>query len=337
MALISDNYHEKKLKKYGINIKTKYIVGNKILERNTNGKHNEDIKNGIRTEKQYYLQNKLIHKENLFDSRIEYTFITNDLAKKEHKCLNCGMTSNLADFVDGCPYCQTYYNIDYIDKNLGSKFHYDLVLKSNTYRVITAIVDVIISLILSFIFIKVTSRTFNSYDVSKIFIYAFILSLVLYYFFYLIDAYIVLGPIKRFKEQQNQKQIAFWNKTKIDKKMFFNNLNSEIRKMYYSQNNIIDYDILDYLNFEEENNNIDFIVKVTAEVRIVTFDSGKIKSKIIKETYAMKKNKNGILELNGGANLIKCHNCGSSIDVNHGKCSYCSSEIKYHQEWIMIN
>ena len=35
MALISDNYHSKKLKKYGLNIKTKYIVGNEVLERNT--------------------------------------------------------------------------------------------------------------------------------------------------------------------------------------------------------------------------------------------------------------------------------------------------------------
>ena len=34
MTLISDNYHYEKLKKNNINIKTKYIVGNKILERN---------------------------------------------------------------------------------------------------------------------------------------------------------------------------------------------------------------------------------------------------------------------------------------------------------------
>ncbi len=33
MALLTDNYHIKKLNKYGINIKTKYIVGNTILER----------------------------------------------------------------------------------------------------------------------------------------------------------------------------------------------------------------------------------------------------------------------------------------------------------------
>ena len=33
MSLISESYHNEKLKKHNINIKTKYIVGNKILEK----------------------------------------------------------------------------------------------------------------------------------------------------------------------------------------------------------------------------------------------------------------------------------------------------------------
>ena len=162
---------------------------------------NDDIDNGIRCKKEYYLNNKLVHEETLFDSRIEYTFISKNMENKEHTCPNCGMHSKLKDFVEGCPYCHTYYNLDYTDKDLGSKYHYDQVLRSNTYRIITGIIDVIISLILSYIYIKTTSRTFNNYDISKIFIYALILSSVLYYFFYIIDAYIVLTPIKNYKDK----------------------------------------------------------------------------------------------------------------------------------------
>lgn len=161
------------------------------------------------------------------------------------------MSSKLKEFVDGCPYCGTYYNIDYTDKDLGGKYHYDRVLRKKTYRVITAIIDLVISLILSFIFIKYTSRTFNSYDISKIFIYGTILSLILYYLFYIMDAYVILGPIKRFKDKQNKKQMEFWDRTKIDKKTFFNNLNYEVGKKYYLKEDIIDYDILDYLDFKE--------------------------------------------------------------------------------------
>lgn len=335
MALISETYQKEKLKRYGINIRTKYIVGNKILERNTNDTVNDNIERGIRCQKEYYIDNKLAHKEKLFDSRIEYTYIMDNNINEEYECPNCGMKSPLKDFIDGCPYCKTYYNMDYSEKDLGSKYHYDRVLKSNIYRVITLIVDIIISIIISFIFIKLTSRTFNNYDIIKIFIYGIILSLILYYFFYIADAYIILSPIKKFKDKENKKQIEFWQRTKINKKTFFNNLNYEIRKKYYSKENIIDYDILDYTNFKDYEVNGVLYVDVTADLRIVTYENKKLKSKIITQTYTMKQNKNTLLNLGTKENIIRCANCGASIDVTKGKCEYCHSEIKYLQEWIL--
>ena len=337
MALISDNYHKQKLDKYGINIKTKYYVGNKICERNTDNSINDDIINGIRCEKNYYVKNRLVHSEKIFDSRIEYTYISKDMENKDYTCNNCGIESKLNDFVDGCPYCKTYYNIDYTDKDLGSKYHYDRVLKSNTYKVVTAIIDLVISLILSFIFIKYTSRTFNSIDVLKVFLYGIILSLILYYLFYIIDGYIILGPIKRYKDKQNQKQINFWNRVKIDKKKFFNNLNYEVRKYYYIKTDIIDFDILDYVEFNDYvKDNIQYI-NVTAEVIIISYNNGKIKSKIINDKYEFTKNINNTLNLNNETNMIRCNNCGSTIDANKGECDYCHSKINYHQDWILVN
>lgn len=335
MALISETYQKEKLKRYGINIRTKYIVGNKILERNTNDFVNDNIERGIRCQKEYYIDNKLAHKEKLFDSRIEYTYIMDNNINEEYECPNCGMKSPLKDFIDGCPYCKTYYNMDYSEKDLGSKYHYDRVLKSNIYRVITLIIDIIISIIISFIFIKLTSRTFNNYDIIKIFIYGIILSLILYYFFYIADAYIILSPIKKYKDKENKKQIEFWQRTKINKKTFFNNLNYEIRKKYYSKENIIDYDILDYTNFKDYEVNGVLYVDVTADLRIVTYENKKLKSKIITQTYTMKQNKNTLLNLGTKENIIRCANCGASIDVTKGKCEYCHSEIKYLQEWIL--
>ena len=129
MSFVSNNFHEKKLNKYGINIKTKYIVGNTILERNFDNSLNDDIVSGIRCEKDYYIKNNLVHKETNFDSRIEYTFISKEMEQKDYKCPNCGMNGKIKDFISGCPYCRTTYNIDYTNKDLGSKYHYDLVLK----------------------------------------------------------------------------------------------------------------------------------------------------------------------------------------------------------------
>ena len=241
----------------------------------------------------------------------------------------------LKDFIDGCPYCRTYYNIDYTNKDLGSKYHYDRVLKNSSYRIITGVVDLIISLILCFFFIKTTSRTFNSVDIAKVFIYGLILSMVLYYFFYILDAYVILGPIKRYKDKQNKKQIDFWERTKIDKKSFFNNFNYEVRKYYYSKNDIIDFDVLDYIEFEDFTKKDIQYVRVLAEIRIVYYNMGKIKSKFSKEEFIFKKNPNEKLELKDDANIIKCHNCGASIDATKGICSYCHTKIKYLQEWIL--
>lgn len=337
MSLVSDTFHDKKLKKYNINIKTKYIVGNNILERNTNGIVNDDIKNGVRCEKDYYIGNKLLKTEKLFDTRIEYTFISKEEENKDFSCPNCGMPGKVKNFIDGCPYCRSKYNIDYTDKDLGSKYHYDRVLRNTSYRIITAFIDLIVSLFLTYIFISTTSRTFNEYDIAKIFVYGGILSLILYYFFYILDAYIILGPIKAYKDAQNQKQIEFWNRTEIDKKVFFNNLNYEVRKKYYKQDDIIDYDVLDYIDFKESTVNNKLVVEVTAEVRIVYYKNNKIVSKYCDDKYVLERHEKGTIEVHDGINMIKCHNCGGLIDVTKDSCSYCRKPIKYLQEWIMIN
>ena len=258
------------------------------------------------------------------------------MENKDYKCPNCGMSGKLHDFLDGCPYCKTYYNIDYTDKELGSKYHYDRVLRNTKYRIFTGIIDIIISLFLTYLYIINTSRTFNSYDISKIFIYGFILSLILYYFFYIIDAYIILGPIKRYKDKQNQKQIDFWKNTKINKKNFFNNYNYEVRNKYYSKSNIIDYDVIDFDDFKSYKKNNDLYIDIDAYVRIVYFDNGKITSKYLEEKYTFKKISNDVLDLKDGANIIKCHNCGASIDAKKGECEFCHTKIKYLQEWIII-
>ena len=335
MPLISESAQKNKLKSMKINIKTKYIVGNNILERNTDDSKNDNIEAGVRCKKEYYLFDKLIHKENKFDTRIEYTYITNNLEDKEYTCPNCNYHGHLQEFVDGCPYCKTYYNMDYKEKDLGGKYHYDRVLRSTKYRVVTAIVDIIISIIAAAIFIISTARTFNAYDISKIFIYGVILASILYYFFYILDAYIVLGPIKKYKDKQNQKQIDFWIKTNINKKEFFNSFNYEIRNNYYEKSNIIDFDIIDFDDIEGFSRNGNYYIKVTAYIRVVTYEHGKITSQYKDEKFTFRQNKDATLELDSETNMIRCKNCGSSIDATKGKCVYCDTAIPSLQKWIL--
>ena len=43
------------------------------------------------------------------------------------------------------------------------------------------------------------------------------------------------------------------------------------------------------------------------------------------------------IELKDGINIIKCHNCGASIDATKGCCEYCHTKTKRIQEWILVN
>ena len=78
-------------------------------------------------------------------------------------------------------------------------------------------------------------------------------------------------------------------------------------------------------------------VNVKANVRIVTFENNKITSKFVDELFTLKRINNDTLKLREGVNIIKCHNCGASIDVTKGYCEYCHTKIKYFQSWILEN
>ncbi len=337
MPFLSDTFHMKKLKDSEVDIKTTYITDGRLVVRNTDGTQNDDVCNGIRCKKEYYMHGKLVHTEKIFDSRIEYTYAAEKMNETPHTCSNCGYSGKIKDFTDGCPYCGAACNIDYTDKDLGGKHHYDLVLKNPLYRIITAFVDLAVSLILSYFFIVNTSRTFNSYDISKIFIYGAILALILYYFFYICDAYVVLGPIKRYKERQNEKQAGFWKSTGIDKKKFFNNLNYEADKKYYARPEIIDFDIIDYTDFHKYERGGKQYVDTCLEIRFVYLKNNKITSKYTKDVITLVKTDNKETKLRPGVNFIKCPHCNANIDVMAGKCVYCGTKIEYNREsWVAV-
>ena len=258
------------------------------------------------------------------------------MENKNYKCPNCGMSGKVKDFINGCPYCGTSYNIDYKDKELGNKNTYDSVLKSNTYRIITLVIDIIISMILSYLFIKLKSRTFNGFDISKVIILGVTMTLILYYFFNILDAYVVLGPVKKYKKKQNEKQKEFWNRTKLDKQKFYNNLIFEIDKLYKSNKDIIDYDIIDYDKFNEYvKDNVQY-VEITMYTKVIYYINNKITTKVLDKKFILRNNNKNIIELKDGINVIKCPNCGANVNVLDHKCNYCKTEIGYLCEWELV-
>ena len=337
--MITEKKHEERLNKFGINIKTKYKSFDKVLERNSDGSKNDNIPEGVRIKKDYYYKGQVIHKETLFDSRIIYQFVFNH-SGTEQKCPNCGSVGTIEEFSNGCPYCGTHYNLDYDNKELGSKHYYDSTLKSRGYVVKTLVIDFIISFIVSLLFILQTSRTFTIFDMSKVLIGTLLIGAILFYIFYYLDAAVVFSFIKNKKEKINREQIEFWNRMDnlcITKVGFYNNLNYELRNYYYGDKNpnIIDYDILDYNSFRELEDENGFYIIVNLDIRLVEFNNGKCKSKLDSKTYKLKRSKVD-KTLDKGVNVIKCHNCGASIDATKSECEYCGTKCNYLQEWYLI-
>ena len=333
--MVVDEEQEKRLKEFGINIKTKYRDGDKILERNTDHSKDDNINSGIILEKDYYKDGILLKKENLFDSRMIYSYVFN--GTEEFTCNNCGMKASMDEFKNGCPYCHTAYNMEYHQKELGSKHYYDLTIKSKKYVIITYIIDLLISFMITLVFILDTSRTFYLFDLLKVIIGSILISLLLFYVFYYIDASIVLPGIRKIKERENKRQQDFWesmNYTEQDKTKFFNNVLYCLRQYYYSdkEKNVVDFDIIDYNRFRKDIVKNQLFVEVEVDLRIIEYKKGKIQSKKETKTYRFKKLTN-TKELQGGTNKIECPNCSSSIDVTDHECSYCGTKISYYQEW----
>lgn len=336
--MLTEKSQKERLKKYNLNIKTKFKAEDKVLERNTDDSKNDNVEEGIILEKDYYYKGQLLKKENIFDSRILYSYIFN--STENITCKNCGMIGKVTEFIEGCPYCGTNYNIDFSDKELGSKHYYDLVVKDRSYIKKTFIVDLIFSFIISLTYILTTSRTFYFFDFLKVIGLTFLISFLLFYFFYYLDAIAILPSVRRKKEVLNEKQREFWSRMKlngIDKNKFYNNLNYDLRKYYYSNKfpNVIDYDIIDYNAFSEEKDEEILYVKVNLDIRIVSFQNNKISSKLETNTYKFKRVSLD-KKLTGNINTIKCQNCGASIDVTKNKCDYCGKEFNYYQEWYLI-
>ncbi len=341
MTLITERLHTKRLDKYNINIKTIYKADNKRLERNSNNSHNDNVINGIILEKDYYKDQKLLLKTYNFDPRLTYTFVF-DSSDKKITCPNCGYTDKVKKFKDGCPYCHTYYNMDYSNKSLGTKYHYDQVVNSNIYSIITFIIDIIFCIILMYFYVKISSRTFNIYDIAKIFIIGGCLGVAFYYVFYIIDAFIVILPLEMYKDRQNQKQIAFWNRMNeqgVNKNTFFNNLNYELKNYYFDDQvntNLIDYDIIDYLEFNDYVQNKNLYVKVKVKLRTITYLNDKLVKDEKIENFTFKRNNVSPLKLDKEVNIIKCRSCGASIDITKNTCEYCGSPNNYLQEWYLV-
>ncbi len=331
MSLVTEKAQEKRCNQFGIKVET-------IYRDDKDTPNDIELEDGIILEKKYYKGEILLKTIKGFDTRVTYSYLKPSVENMEFTCPNCGFHDTKIETHSGCPYCGAMYNMDYSNKKLSNKEHYDYVMNSENYMKKTWIVDLIISMILSFFYILLTGRTFNIFDIGKVFILGLLISLVLFYVFYFLDAFILLLPIKNYKERQNQKQQEFWKKVNFDKTKFFNNINYELNQLFFSEKypNIIDYNIVDYDSFEEYEKENNIYVKVRATIRFMKYEQGKITTLIEDKEFHLKHNNQTIDSSDGEIHIIKCPGCNNNIDITKKECTSCGHKINYLQEWYLV-
>ena len=343
MEKITEISQSKRLKEFGINIKTKYRTRQGLRERNSDQSLNQNVSGGIRVEKKYYRNGAVIHRTRSFDSRILYTFVADDSEQEEFVCPNCGAVCRSGEAEDGCPYCGTHWNLDYSHRDMGSKYTYDRTMHDNRYLKITLGIDLVISFLVAFHYIVTTSRTFYAYDVLKILLYGLTLAAMLFYVFYYMDALVVLLPIKWYKDRLNGLQREFWKRMEalgIEKEKFYNNFNYEISQYYFrSREDVIDYDILDYNTLEDFQEDGRLQVRVNATIRVLTFlpRVNRIRERTKKQDFLLAYQGPARNHLKGGMNRMVCRGCGASIDATADACPYCGTRYGSFQEWFLVD
>ena len=344
MGVVTEHFHEKRLKDFHINIKTKFQDGSRICERNSDNSYNDDIKNGIILNKTYFKDGNPVFAENDFNPSILYSLVMNGQLESELNCPNCGMNGKGKDFINGCPYCGSIYTIEYTNKNTGAKNNIDYIAKDNKYKIRTLMVDIAICLAISTVYCLSTGRTFTPFDLLKILGIASVGTLLLYFPFHTIDSYMVNSRVKKEKEEKFQKQTQFWNnisKYNISKTKFFNNLNNELNEYYFDNTveknkNVIDYDVLDYDEYSFFKDNKDKInINVKMEVRTVEDVDGKLISNNRKLDLILVQNDISEDQYRPGIYVVKCRGCGASIDIMKEKCDHCGAKINYLQSWYI--
>jgi hypothetical protein len=106
---------------------------------------------------------------------------------------------------------------------------------------------------------------------------------------------------------------------------------------------VIDFDVVDFLDFDisrglsaSQTAAGGLRVRVQMLLREIRLRDGQITEKTGLHTVVLERKPGPVRILQPGMNLIKCRNCGASVDATAPFCSYCGTPMPRYQEWSMV-
>lgn len=338
--MISDKVHEQRLQKKNAVIVTYYYDQGAVKIRSSDYSKAENVRSGVILAKKYYLDEKMLHQETEFNPSLLYSFVFPALEDGRVQCPNCGGVGEDALFSDGCPYCGAFYNMDYQTELPGSREHNDYVLQEKKSLLFPLVLIMAVCIAVGTFITATTGRTSTVFDYGKGALIGGIVGGVIYLLYSAGKnrAALTLEEISKKNAQDIvlRRFLSDLQENGLTMATFFNNLNLGLRDYYFGSDsdetkNIIDFDVLDYRDQNLARQDGKVYVSTDVFIRLVSEDKGRIWSDETVKRIRMKKSEQSGIVQKAGVNIVKCPFCGSSIDLQAKRCSYCGTAFLYER------
>ena len=337
MSFLIEKTHEQRLNEEELTILTEYQDGKDLKRRCSDHSVEDEVNAGVILDKRYYRHGRLLHQETEFNPGIRYSFVFPKLQDGRIQCPNCGATGEPAGFQSGCPYCGSYYNLEYARKDLGSRRHTDYVVAEKPVRFTTVLLCFGPVLLVSLLVFYLFSRTHTVFDLVKALGLGLLAGLVIL----LISAshragVAVTAEGVQKKARQDQLLASFERDLKelgLSMSDFVNAVNIQLREYYFGpdsepRGDVIDFDVLDYREQRvTERKQTDARIELLLQMRLVTVAGEKLESRDVVQRAVLRRQAKKGIDIAPGANFLTCPHCGASLDLSAKSCPNCGTSI----------
>ena len=345
MAYFTQKDREARLEKHGVTILTEYSDGGAVRRRSSDHKAEDDVDRGVILDKQYFRGAQKLLQETEFNPGILYSFRFPRLEDGRIRCPNCGAVEEEAKFSFGCPYCGTFYNLEYKQKNLGTREHSDYAVKDKKTGLLPVLVCFAPCIALMLLVFYAVSRTHTVFDLIKGLAIGLLLGAAAYLLlFYRRSGTAVTREGIQKKARQDQllpvfeKALAEMGLTPVE---FVNLLHGQLSKYYFGPNSekredVIDFDVLDYREQTvRRRGGRPVQISLLLDMRLIRDDGNALTSReLVQRAWLERKKTNGAVVM-PETNILSCPNCGASNDLSAETCVYCGTPTAWKSPLVL--
>ena len=343
MAYFTEKAREERLADRGITILTEYKDGDAVRQRRSDHSTEDDVASGVILDKQYFRGGKRVLQETEFNPGIRYTYQFPRLKDGRLSCPNCGAAAEDVRFRSGCPYCGSFYNLEYDRKDLGTQAHTNYAVKDKP-PIGLALLCFLPSAAVCMLLFYLLGRTHTVFDLLK----GLLLGLIIGGLLFLIllhrrnaNAITQEGLAK--KQRQDQllpRFIGDLERLGFSLSEFVNLLNGELTRYLLSASEdqgpaVIDFDVLDYREqtVDLKKRELDLLL----DLRLIYDDGNALSSREGEWRARLQCREVHNAVIRPGTNVLSCPNCGASVDLTAERCPNCGTETAWQSPLVLVN